>query len=258
VVDEEAVRIEITMPAPFETVWQAFLDPKVIPEWFGWEYEGLAEEIEMIFGEKIEAWKEGGTLHFGGHLFTLDDHDTETVVRVTREAPAGGNVDWDLYYDDIEEGWTTFLHQLRFALARHPGHTRRTVYLAGFRTGPGAKTTVERLGLAEAAAMVAGQRYRTRTPWGDPMAGKQWFRSTNQLGLTVDQWGDGLLIVFESPKNESSKDSVSAVLTTYGLDDRQFEQVERRWSDWWHANHRAAADTEKEKDKDKETKPDAG
>ena len=134
--------------------------PEGDPEWFGWEYEGLAEEIEMIFDEELEAWKEGGTLHIGGHLFTLDDHDTETVVRVTRAAPIGGSVDWDLYYDDIEEGWTTFLHQLRFALARHPGHTRRTVHLSGFRTGPGAKTTVARLGLAEAAAMATGRRYR--------------------------------------------------------------------------------------------------
>ena len=106
--------------------------------------------------------------------------------------------------------------------------------------------------------MAAGKRYRTRTPWGDPMAGKQWFRSTNQLGLTVDQWGDGLLIVFESPKGESSNNSVSAVLTTYWLDDRRFEQVERRWSDWWHANHQAAVDKDKAKAKDKEKKPDAG
>ncbi len=255
--EKDAVRIEIVLPAPFETAWEAFRDPKVIPEWFGWDYEGLAEEIEMIFGEELDAWKEAGTLHFGGHLFTLDDHDTETVVRVTRVPPIGGSIDWDLYYDEIEEGWLTFLNQLRFALARHPGHTRRTVHLSGFRTGPGAKATVERLGLAAPAAMVAGQRYRTRTPWGDPLAGKQWFRSTNQLGLTVDQWGDGLLILFESPKGASSNDSVSAVLTTYLLDDRRFEQVERRWSDWWHANHQAAAATHKET-KEKEKKPDAG
>ena len=104
--------------------------------------------------------------------------------------------------------------------------------------------------------MVAGQRYRARTPWGDPLAGKQWFRSTNQLGITVDQWGDGLLIVFESPKGKSSNDSVSAVLTTYGLDDRQFEQVERRWSDWWHANHEPAAATATDKDEAKATDKD--
>lgn len=245
---EEPVHIEIALPAPFETVWQAFRDPKVIPEWFGWEYEGLAEEIECIFEEETEAWKDAGTLHIGGHLFRLDDHDVETIVEVTRAAPIGGSTDWDLYYDDIEEGWLTFLHQLRFALARHPGRVRRTVHLTGFRTRADSASTVERLGLAEAAAMAAGRRYRTRTPWGDPLAGKQWFKSANQLGLTVDQWGDGLLVVFESPTGKSSNRSVSAVLTTYGLDDRQFALVERRWTDWWHANHHP--DTGKKTERD--------
>ena len=240
------------MPAPFDSVWQAFRDPKVIPEWFGWEYEGLAEEIESIFGEELDAFREAGTLHIGGHLFTLDDHDAETTVRVTRVPPVGDSIDWDLLYDDVEEGWLTFLQQLRFALARHPGRTRRTIHLAGTRTGSGART-IDRLGLADAASAtkgqkVAGRRYRTRTPWGDPLAGKQWFRSTNQLGLTVDQWGDGLLILYESPGDEPVNAPVSAVLTTYGLDDRQFEQVERRWTDWWHANHQMPSGEQKESD----------
>jgi hypothetical protein len=245
-VAKDPVRIEIAVPAPFEAVWQAFRDPAVIAEWFGWEYEGLVEEIEYIFGEHTEAYKEGGTLDIGDFHFRLDDHDTETVVKATRRpADAKDRAASDAPFDDIEEGWLTFLHQLRFALARHPGRTRRTVHLAGFRTGP-KTTTVERLGLAEAASTAAGRRYRIRTPWGDPMAGKQWFRTTNQLGVTVDQWGDGLLILFEAPGGQPATSPVSAVLTTYGLDDRQFERLEEGWTEWWTANHRVPADTPKE------------
>ena len=233
--EPELIRVEVAVPAPFETVWRAFRDRQQIGEWFGWEYEGLDEEIAAIFDDGTVDSKEAGTLHIGGHLFTLDDLGSETVVQVRRTDPIDDGIDWELYYDDVEEGWLTFLHQLRFALARHPGQSRRTAHVAALPddSGAGQASTLERLGLAEAAALAPGERYRTRTPWGDPLAGRLWFRSANQAGLTVDQWGDGLLVVFESAQ------SVSAVLSTYGLDDRQFERVERRWADWWRANHRA-------------------
>ena len=33
--------MEITLPAPMDTVWTAFRDPAAIRRWFGWDYDGL-------------------------------------------------------------------------------------------------------------------------------------------------------------------------------------------------------------------------
>ena len=78
--------------------------------------------------------------------------------------------------------------QLRYALQRHPGEDRTTVYLEGPQELP------------EVGA--PGERYAWRG-----LTGEVWFRSDHQLGLTVDQWGAGLLVLQEG----------SAVLTGYGV-----------------------------------------
>jgi hypothetical protein len=54
-----------------------------------------------------------------------------------------------------------------------------------------------------------------------------WFRSEHQLGLTVDAWGDGLLVVSAAPSGGS------AVLMTYDLDARELEALRERWTASW-------------------------
>ena len=41
-------------------------------------------------------------------------------------------------------------------------------------------------------------RYTVKTAV-DLLSGEVWFRSNLQLGLTVDEWGDGLLLLAQSP-----------------------------------------------------------
>jgi hypothetical protein len=55
----------------------------------------------------------------------VEGGDGRTAVSVTRggEPAAGGS------FDEIDEGWITFVNQLRFALERHPGRERRTEHL---------------------------------------------------------------------------------------------------------------------------------
>ncbi len=128
--------ITITLPAPVETVWDAFRNLEQVREWHGWETEGgegsLDDEIRLIYGEGVVASEADRTLHIGGHLFSLVPDGAQTIVRVTRVTPtaaAAEAMDWDAWYDDVDEGWLSFLQQLRFALAAHWGEQRATIHL---------------------------------------------------------------------------------------------------------------------------------
>jgi uncharacterized protein YndB with AHSA1/START domain len=125
----EPVLFEVVIAAPADTVWRALRDRTEIRRWFGWDYDGLDDEIDMIFFGETEVDDGARTLGFGpaGRL-ALEDRGGETVVRVVRAAPAGSE-SWDGIYDDINEGWLTFIQQLRFMLERHPGEDRESVHI---------------------------------------------------------------------------------------------------------------------------------
>ena len=57
-----------------------------------------------------------------------------------------------------------------------------------------------------------------------------WFRSAHQLGLTVDGWGPGLLVMADAPNGGGL--AASATLTTYGPIDGDREA---RWTGVWRA-----------------------
>ncbi|MDX8035461.1 SRPBCC domain-containing protein [Lentzea sp. BCCO 10_0856] len=158
---DEGVRIEITVAAPVDEVWRSFREKEKIRHWHGWDLPELDAEIDHIYFEHAE---EGD-----GHVLLIQGHDTFTLTPVpegTRvvltRAPKGTSPEWDDYYDDITEGWITFMHQLKFAHEFHPGAARRTVF------------------------------------WGREVpldvSGKPFFESANQRGQVVEEWGPGLLI----------------------------------------------------------------
>jgi hypothetical protein len=69
---------------------------------------------------------------------------------------------------------------------------------------------------------------------GDTLEGQIWVRSPYQLGLTVDGYGDGLIIIGTRPTTgKSPHGGGNAVITTYGLDDRTFAALRDRWIAWW-------------------------
>ena len=128
----------MTVAAPVQAVWEALRDKDKIRHWHGWEYEGtsggLEEEIDLIYF--TEAAEDGTTLTLGGgDRFVVEPVEGGSRITLTR-APHGANPDWEAYYDDITEGWTTFLHQLRFALEHHPGEARRTLFYSGSGASP--------------------------------------------------------------------------------------------------------------------------
>jgi hypothetical protein len=139
-----------------------------------------------------------------GSRFALERAGDATVVRLLMPAPS---VDWDREYDEMREGWTSFVEQLRFALERHPGDERRTLRVTGAPP-------------LDPPAVEPGERYEAATRWGERWSGELHHRTAHQAGLTVDGYGPGLVCVHSAGL---------AIVTAYGLDDEAFAALERRW-----------------------------
>jgi uncharacterized protein YndB with AHSA1/START domain len=229
---DERPRIVVTVAAPVEAVWNALRDKEKIRHWHGWEYVGteggLDEEIDLIYFTRVTADEESATLTLeDGDQFVVEPVEGGSRITLTRAA-YGDNPEWDAYYDDVTEGWITFLQQLRFALEHHPGETRRTL----FYSGTGDRSPIVELGIQ---VQSAGTPYELDLI-GAQAKGEVWFASEHQIGLTVDSWGNGLLVLSHIPPSEKKPDGASmAILTLYGDMDR--EAVDARWKAWWDARY---------------------
>jgi len=235
---EDHVLVEVTVPAPADAVWAALRDPQKIKDWFGWETDGLKDEIDFIFVTHAAADDEKRVVSFVG---VNDRYEVEaasattSLVRVVRSAPAG---DWSDVFDGMIEGWISFTHQLAFAFARHPGQTRRTLFFSGPPRED--RLALSLLGLD--AAPAPGE------PWSMPLgpdaegSGQVWFVARHQTGVTVDAWGDGLLVVVDQPPNEKRpRGTTMLTLTTYGLTDAALADLEARWKVWWDQRFESVA-----------------
>ena len=243
--EPDRVLVEILVAAPIDDIWRALRDPVEIRRWFGWDYAGLTEEVQMVAdavagAEGADASGPERTLRVTGMAdrFVLQSvGDGRTIVRIIRSAPVT-DASWTGIYDDTVEGWLMFAQQLRFMLERHPGRDRRTLFLNGRSPAPGTPLPLESLGLIGVASVPVGARYSVKAAPGDALTGVVWHRSANQLGLTVDSYGDGLIIVNTRPTTEKSPHGGGTVLiTTYDFDDRAYAQLRERWSTWWRERY---------------------
>ena len=199
----DRVLVEILVAAPIETVWKALRDPAEMCRWFGWNYPTMPEDIDMMFFQNTEA--------------------DET---------------WQGIYFDVNEGWLTFFQQLKFVLERHPGADRRTVFLNGRAKAAATPLPAQALGLDPLAIVPVGERYAIETATGEKLEGTVWYRSSYQLGLTVDGYGDGLLIINARPRTaKSHHGGGSVIVSTYGFDDVAFGRLVDRWKTWWAATY---------------------
>lgn len=235
----ERVIVEILVAAPIDTVWKALREPVEIARWFGWNYPKLIEDIGWMFVDGVQVdetnrrlWAEGRT-----DSFKLEAVGEQTIVRIIRSAPVTG-ADWRGIYEDSTEGWITFLQQLRFALERHPGADRQTLFLNGRGKTAGTPLPADAAGFGSLAVVPVGDRYAVTTTIGDTLEGTVWYRSTYQLGVTVDGFGDGLVVINARPRTAKSLHGGGTMLiTTYDLEGDAFERLRDRWAAWWRATY---------------------
>ncbi|GGK08177.1 hypothetical protein GCM10010123_42660 [Pilimelia anulata] len=194
--------VDTTIAAPHKAVWQALTEPALLGQWFGWEHPHLAAEIQHLFGDHLIA-EPPVQLRFddGSHLALLANGPRTTICAVM-PGVAGPRPE---VADSAEEGWRTFLAQLRFFLETQPPGTRRTVHLEA--------TIVP----ADALAAVVGR------PWLD----------SRHQRIVVDPAGHLLALVADHPISTPAAGPVALTVTTYGLDDARFDAVARRWRQRW-------------------------
>ncbi len=234
------VIVDITIAASVDTVWTALRDPAQIANWFGWDAPTLAEEIKFIFvdgakGDEAKHVVEFGEWEGASDAIELTEEGGKTRLRLVRSG--GAPIDWTGVYEDSSQGWINFFEQLRLAVEKHHGETRRTIYLSGPAVdGVGEPSAA--LGLGRAVALESGQAYAARLATGDSASGQIWYRTHFQTAVTVEEWGDGLLVVTDmgvSAKRPHGGGSV--LLTTYRLSDADFAALEQRWKEWWVARY---------------------
>jgi len=226
---EDHVLVEVTVPAPADAVWAALRDPQKIRNWFGWDADSLKDEIDFIFVTHASADDEKRVVSFVGvnDRYEVEARGDTSIVRVVRSAPAG---DWSDVFDGMIEGWISFTWQLAFAFARHPDQPRRTVFFSG----PPREDRLARSLLGLDAAPAPGERWSMPLGPDAEASGEVWFLARHQTGATVDAWGDGLLVVVDQPPTEKHpRGTTMMTLTTYGLSDAAFADLETRWKAWW-------------------------
>jgi hypothetical protein len=230
--------LDVTIAAPIERVWQALRDPALLAQWFGWDYDKLAEEIDVIFGPSGAKADSGRRLDMGGDVFELESVGSATRVRLVRaEAPKSDT--WDGVYDDIDEGWRTFVAQLAFWLDVQHGvgpetSPRRTIYLAGHRETADAPSLLAAAGLAGIDGVAVGERYEATAVTGEPLTGVVRFRTEHQVGVSVAAWGPGLLVLAGRPPSPKSPHGGGfALLTAFGASEEGLARLTAAWSDGW-------------------------
>ena len=233
----DRILVEMTIAAPADEVWDALKDPAKIYNWHGWDDPSLKEEVEFIYvnyGNYDDAAK---VLSFGeyegvAYRFEVEPRGDGSSLRVI--AAASADMNWSNIYKDVIEGWISFAQQLRFGLERHDIGPRRTLYLSG-RAKPGGAAPIAALGLADVRSKEDGDAVDIGLPTGE-RAAELWHQNKWQIGVTVPEWGDGLLIATDKSVTDESPDGRGAlILTTYGFDDTAFADLESRWRGWWDA-----------------------
>jgi hypothetical protein len=205
-------RVEVPIRATREALWRALTDQGEVIRWFGWDYEGLRDEVRIIFSEyatiippdRIDCGRE--------QTIEVIEDGPRTRVRISQPGPLA-DVPWDDRYDEELQGWHAFFSQLRHYLERHPGEERRTLYLAG------TASAVDVLAAVERAA-----------------PGQEWYTGRHQRVTAIERYGSGVVVVSAERGLASTEPGrVQVTLTTHGLDDAGFAEARREWEAAWSA-----------------------
>jgi hypothetical protein len=234
----DRVLIDLTIAAPVETVWQALRDPAKAVRWFGWESESLAAEVDYILVKEAIVDEAARTIAFEYQgttdRFELTTDGVGSRLRVVRAIPAEAT--WSDVYEDMVEGWIMFVQQLKFGLEQHDLAPRRTLWLSLPKGERETARPLAALGLADLTGGKVGDAVSRALPTGDTVSGNLWHVSKYQVSMTVDGW-DGLLNVHDAGgwTGGGGHGPGMVMITSYGLDEAAFAELEGRWKGWWEA-----------------------
>jgi uncharacterized protein YndB with AHSA1/START domain len=141
------------MSASPATVWQHLRQPELLRRWFGWHGPEFEDEIDGLSGGFSAVEREGHAVVIGDHRMVLQEVEPGTELCVSRVGES------DEHGIEIDEGWVTFLEQLRYVINVQPAGARHTFMV------PGAPVT--------------------DIPWEHD----EWARSTHQRTALVPAWG---------------------------------------------------------------------
>lgn len=226
--------LSVVINSDAQQVWTMLREPSLVAQWHGWDADELKNEIDQIyFSDKVVEGPGHTSLTVdGGDEFELRPVPTGTEVKVTRAA-LDHNSEWAAWDEDITQGWLTFLHQLRFALERHPHRAhRRTLF---FQAAGKDNSMIGKLGLTDLPK--PGESYSLPLDTGEEISGKVWYKTKHQVGLTVQSYaehGAGLLIVADQPPIEEVRPDGGSmvIISTYDLGAHDFDALRNRWDKW--------------------------
>ncbi|GIG41453.1 hypothetical protein [Cellulomonas phragmiteti] len=235
--------VSVDVRTPVATVWEHLRDPHLVRRWFGWDYDGLDAEIREIFVDTVREEHDEAdgvttrTLVWRNHdrmVVTARDADPElTRVAVTRagrdELPA-----FDGVFDEMDEGWIQFVHQLAFALDVHPGEDRVTLQAHGLDAGDRRDPLLFRAGLHGVRGLPVRGHVDATRPDGSRVGGTVVYKTEHQVGIHLHGIAESLLLLVMRPAVERPPHgTVDATLSTYGLDEAVLDEARRRWAGWW-------------------------
>jgi hypothetical protein len=245
--------VSVDVPVEPETVWDHLRTPALVRRWYGWDRDTLAADIRRTFVvEAVEQYLDVPgvvlrQLRWHNHdLLEVRSHGHLTHTRVTlRRSDLALLASYDGVRDHGDETWIMFLHQLEFALTVHPGEDRRTLAVHHLDAGPHSDTLLYRVGLHGAWGVPLGGALEAHRPDGSMAGGTLLYRTPFQVGIQLHGVAESLLVVQRAPPaSHPPHGTISAVLSTYGLDDETWELAQEHWAHWWPVEQVAAPHTD--------------
>jgi len=264
---DDRLVVSFDIAADADEVWAHLREPDKIRRWFGWDHADLEAEIDriMVLGPSVAetsladdpatvtlsdqvrslTWKNGDVLAISraeadptavrharhSHVAPRGAERTHLVVTRRGHARVGP---YDGVHDEIDEQWIAFAQQLRFALEVHPGEDRRTIRAGNLDAGEFDDPLLDRMGLHGLRGIPVGGHVEVLRPDGSLLGGTIWHKSVHQVGILTHGPTEALLIVHSTPAaSHPPHGLVSALLSTYGVSDERFADIQRRWSGWW-------------------------
>ncbi len=188
------------MPARPATVWRHLREPELLRRWFGWHGPEFEDEIAGLSGGFSAVEREGRAVVIGDHRMELQETDAGTELSVSRVGES------DEHGIEIDEGWVTFLEQLRYVIAVQPEGARHTYMV------PGAPAT--------------------DIPWEH----EEWARSAHQRTVLVPAWGQ---VQVATVRPAAGGPAARIVVNGYGRTDDEAAEQHAAAAAWVAATGRA-------------------